>query len=170
MPYIAYPECGRIINTHGCRGGVKIEPWCDSPEVFTELNTVYRRVDGAYVPMRLRHAAVLGGRFVCAEYEGVDSMEAAEALRGTVLYADRRDLPIPEGALLIAEMKGMKVWNAHTGAQLGVLADVIHPGATDIYVIRTEKGEAMVPVVAEFVQRVDENEGIFLTPIEGMFD
>jgi 16S rRNA processing protein RimM len=64
----------------------------------------------------------------------------------------------------------MKVWNAHTGEQLGTLADVIHPANTDIYVIRTEKGEAMVPVVPEFVQRVDENEGIFLTPIEGMFD
>jgi hypothetical protein len=37
-------------------------------------------------------------------------------------------------------------------------------------VIRTQTGEAMVPVVPEFVDRVDENEGIFLTPIEGMFD
>jgi len=64
----------------------------------------------------------------------------------------------------------MKVYHAVTGETLGTLTDVIHPGATDIYVIRTEKGEAMVPVVAEFVQRVDENEGIFLTPIEGMFD
>ena len=72
--------------------------------------------------------------------------------------------------MLIAEMKGMKVWHAETGVQLGTLTDVIHPGATDIYVIRTEGGEAMVPVVPEFVRRVDENEGIFLSPIEGMFD
>jgi ribosomal 30S subunit maturation factor RimM len=50
------------------------------------------------------------------------------------------------------------------------LTDIIHPGASDIYVIRTEKGEAMVPVVPEFVKRVDEEKGIFLTPIEGMFD
>ncbi|MBR6726879.1 MAG: PRC-barrel domain-containing protein, partial [Clostridia bacterium] len=87
-----------------------------------------------------------------------------------VLYARREDLHIPEGALLIAEMKGMKVWNVENGAQLGTLADVIHPANTDIYVIRTEKGEAMVPVVPEFVKRVDEKEGIFLAPIEGMFD
>ena len=116
------------------------------------------------------NTAVFGTKFVFAELEGVDTMEQAEALKGTVLYAAREDLGIPEGVLLIAEMKGMKVWNAHTGAQLGTLADVIHPANTDIYVIRTEKGEAMVPVVPEFVQRVDEEEGIFLTPIEGMFD
>ena len=170
MPRITYPECGKVINTHGCHGGVKIEPWCDSPAVFTSLPRVFLRVEGELRPVRLRNAAVLGGRFVCAELEGVSSMEAAEALRGTVLYADRKDLHIPEGTLLIAEMKGMKVYHAVTGEPLGTLTDVIHPGATDIYVIRTEKGEAMVPVVAEFVQRVDENEGIFLTPIEGMFD
>ncbi|MBE6702607.1 MAG: 16S rRNA processing protein RimM [Ruminococcaceae bacterium] len=170
MARITYPECGKIINTHGCHGGVKLEPWCDSPAIFTALPVVYLRENGALRPLKIKSAAVLSGRFVCAELEGVDSMEAAQALRGQVLYADRNDLRIPEGALLIAEMKGMKVYHAVTGAQLGVLSDVIHPGATDIYVIRTEKGEAMVPVVPAFVQRVDENEGIFLTPIEGMFD
>ena len=96
--------------------------------------------------------------------------EEAEKLRGKVLYADRRDLGLTDDALLIAEMKGMKVFDADTGAQLGTLTDVIHPGRTDIYVIRTEQGEAMVPVVPEFVKCVDEEKGIFLTPIEGMFD
>ena len=55
-----------------------------------------------------------------------------------------------------------------SGEKLGVLKDVIHPARTDIYVITTPNGEAMVPVVEEFVKRADE-EGIFLSPIEGMF-
>ena len=170
MARITYPECGKIINTHGCHGGVKIEPWCDSPEVFAALPTVYLRENGALLPLQLSNTAVFGGRFVFAELSGVDTMEAAESLRGKVLYADRRDLNLPDGVLLIAEMKGMKVFHDETGEQLGTLTDVIHPGMTDIYVIRTEKGEAMVPVVPEFVKRVDEEQGIFLTPIEGMFD
>ncbi|MBQ8356368.1 MAG: 16S rRNA processing protein RimM [Clostridia bacterium] len=170
MARIRYPECGKIINTHGCHGAVKVEPWCDSPAVFAALPTVYLREGNELHPFKMLNASVFGGRFVFAEFEGITTMEAAEALRGKVLYADRNDLGIPEGVLLIAEMKGMKVWNATTGEQLGTLADVIHPGATDIYVIRTEKGEAMVPVVPEFVRNVDEEEGIFLTPIEGMFD
>lgn len=170
MARIKYPECGKIINTHGCHGGVKIEPWCDSPEVFAALPTVYLREGGELCPLQLLNAAVFGGRFVFAELSGVDTMEAADALRGKVLYADRRDLNLPDDVLLIAEMKGMKVFHAETGEQLGTLADVIHPGASDIYVIRTATGEAMVPVVPEFVKRVDEEQGIFLTPIEGMFD
>ena len=170
MARIHYPECGKIINTHGCHGGVKIEPWCDSPEVFAALPAVYVRVNGEMKPLRLLSTSVFSGRYVFAALEGVDTMEAAEALRGTVLHARREDLPIPEGALLVAEMKGMKVFDANTGVQLGTLSDVIHPGASDIYVIRTEKGEVMVPVVPAFVQRVEEDGGIFLTPIEGMFE
>ena len=169
MARINYPECGRIITTHGCRGGVKVEPWCDSPAVFASLPAVYIKKGEELVPLRIRRASV-AGRGVIAELEGIDTMEAADAMRNTVLYAKREDLRIPKGVFLIAEMIGFPVYHAHTGEQLGTLKDVIHPANTDIYVIRTERGEVMVPVVAEFVKRVDENEGIFLAPIEGMFD
>ena len=169
MPYIKFPECGKIINTHGCRGGVKIEPWCDSPEVFVALPRVFMKKGGELVPLRMRRAAVLGNRFVCAELFGVDTMEAADALRGTVLYASRADLGIEEGTLLIAELIGLPVTDAASGKLLGTLKDVIHPGASDIYVIETETGEVMVPAVAEFVRVVDLEKGIVLSPIEGMF-
>ena len=169
MAYIEYPECGRIINTHGCRGGVKIEPWCDSPAVFAALKTVYLKKGDVMQPIRVGRASVLGNRFVSAELGGITTMEAADALRGTVLYAKREDLGIPDGALLIAEMIGLPVWDKESGKQLGTLTDVIHPGATDIYVIATERGEAMVPVVPEFVCEVNMEKGIVLSPIEGMF-
>lgn len=169
MPYITYPECGKIVNTHGCRGGVKIEPWCDSAEVFAALPAVYIKSAGNMRRIALRRAAVLGNRFVSAELEGVTTMEAADALRGTVLYASREDLLIPEGSLLVAEMIGLPVFDANSGERLGDLADVIHPGASDIYVIKTKSGEAMVPAVPEFVQSIDIEKGIMLTPIEGMF-
>ena len=169
MAYIEYPECGRIINTHGCRGGIKVEPWCDTPAVFAALKTVYLKKGEAFTPVRVNRAAVLSGRFVSAELEGVTTMEAADALRGTVLYAKRSDLGIKKGALLVAEMIGLPVLDKANGKQLGTLSDVIHPGATDIYVIATEKGEAMVPVVPAFVDSVDIEKGIVLTPIEGMF-
>ena len=122
------------------------------------------------VPVGVRRAAVLGNRFVSAELEGVTTMEAADALRGTVLFAKRADLGIPKGTLLVAEMIGLPVLDKESGKRLGTLTDVIHPGATDIYVIATDRGEALVPVVPEFVSSVDMEKGIVLTPIEGMFE
>lgn len=167
MAKIAYPECGKIVTTHGCHGGVKIESWCDSPEVLAALPALYFRKDGALVRVALKKTAV-SRNTVYATLEGVDTMEAADALRGTVVYACREDLNLPEGTMLIAEMKGLPVYHVQTGEKLGVLKDVIHPAHTDIYVITTETGEAMVPVVGEFVKRADES-GVYLLPIEGMF-
>ena len=167
MSKIAYPECGKIVNTHGCHGGVKIESWCDSPEVLAGLPAVYFKKDGSYQRVVLKKTAITRN-MVYASLEGVDSMEAADLLRGVVVYASREDLKLPEGTMLIAEMIGLPVFDVQSGEKLGVLKDVIHPAHTDIYVITTPNGEAMVPVVEEFVKRADE-EGIFLSPIEGMF-
>ena len=168
MAKIAYPECGKIVTTHGCHGGVKVESWCDSAEVLAALPAVYVRTAGEYRRVALKKTAV-SRNMVYATLEGVDTMEKADALRGTVLYAKREDLSLPEGVMLIAEMKGLPVYHVQTGEKLGVLKDVIHPAHTDIYVINTAKGEAMVPVVEEFVKSVGED-GIYLAPIEGMFD
>ncbi|MBQ9803182.1 MAG: 16S rRNA processing protein RimM [Clostridia bacterium] len=168
MAYIAYPECGKIINTHGCRGGVKIEPWCDSPAVFAALPTVYFKENGELRAVRVLRSAVLCGRFVSAELEGITTMEAADLLRGRILYAKREDLGIPAGVLLVAELIGLPVFHEADGREIGTLTDVIHPGATDIYVIKTDRGEAMVPVVKEFVRSVDIDKGIVISPIEGM--
>ena len=167
MSRIAYPECGKIVTTHGCHGGVKIESWCDTPEVLAALPAVYMKKQDAFLRVTLKKTAVTRNA-IFATLEGVDTMEQADALRGTVVYARREDLKLPEGAMLIAEMIGLPVYHVQTGDKLGVLKDVIHPAHTDIYVITTPTGEAMVPVVAEFVKRVDES-GVYLSPIEGMF-
>ena len=167
MSKIAYPECGKIVTTHGCHGGVKIESWCDTPDVLAALPAVYMKKQEAFLRVALKKTAVTRNA-IFATLEGVDTMEQADALRGTVVYARREDLKLPEGAMLIAEMIGLPVYHVQTGDRLGVLKDVIHPAHTDIYVITTPTGEAMVPVVAEFVKRVDES-GVYLSPIEGMF-
>ena len=44
-----YLECGKIINTHGVRGEVKIESYCDSPEVLRDLSRVYLKENGGYI-------------------------------------------------------------------------------------------------------------------------
>lgn len=168
MARIQYPECGKIVNTHGCHGAVKVETWCDSPEVFAALPAVYVKKGNDYERLSLKKASVFK-QFVFVELAGIDTMEKADAMRGTVLYARRDDLGIPEGTMLIAEIIGLPVIHAETGERLGVVSDIIHPAANDIYVIKTPKGEAMVPAVPAFLKDVSEG-GVLITPIEGMFE
>ena len=79
-----YLEAGKIINTHGIRGEVKIEPWADSPEFLKGFKALY--IDSR--PVKLLSARA-HGRFLIAKLEGVDDMNAAEALKNRVVYIDR---------------------------------------------------------------------------------
>ena len=81
--------------------------------------------------------------------------------------------PTGAGKGRVAELfsvHGLPVIDAETKNVYGTLGDVINTGASDIYVIKTENGEKMMPAVPEFVKEVDTEVGIFVTPIEGIFD
>ena len=92
----SYIECGKIINTHGCHGGVKLESWCNTPEVLASLKSLYLLSGGNYTGHRVLRASVFR-QFVVAELEGIADMDAALALKNTIVYARRSDIPLDEG-------------------------------------------------------------------------
>ncbi len=164
-----YLECGKIINTHGVRGAVKIDPWCDSPSDLAELERLYFKNGDVLVCRKLLHASVFK-QYVLATLEGIDSIEKAALLKNQVVYADRADFHLEEGKHFLADLIGLSVIDAESGRVYGTLREIINRGASDIYVVDTPGGECMMPAVKEFVKRVDVDEGIFVTPIEGIFD
>ncbi len=166
---IPYPECGRIVTTHGCRGAVKIESFCDSPEVLASLSTVYRKEETAFVPVRILSARV-HGEAIIATLENVLTMEDAEKMRGMLLYAQREDLPIGRGALLLAEVPGLPVIDADTGKVYGRAVCAERGAASDLYTVRTDSGDRLLPAVPSFIREADPERGIFVTPIPGLLE
>lgn len=162
-------ECGKIINTHGFRGAVKLESWCNTPEDLADLSRLFLQEAGGMKCMQVRHASVFK-QFVIAELEGVTDLDAAMALKNRVVFAAREDFSLDEGDVFIVDMIGLPVIDAANGTKYGTLRDVINRGASDIYVINTPNGERMMPAVEEFVKKIDIEQGIFIAPIEGMFD
>lgn len=164
-----YLECGKIINTHGYRGAVKLESWCNTPEDLADLTRIFLEEKGEMRFVSVRHASVFK-QFVIAELEGVTDLDAAMALKNRVVYAAREDFSLEEGDVFIVDLIGLPVIDAQNGTKYGTLSDVINRGASDIYVIQTPDGERMMPAVDEFVKKIDVENGIFVLPIEGMFD
>ena len=164
-----YLECGKIVNTHGVRGAVKLESWCNSPEELAELSRVFIMRGEQMEELTVKKASVFK-QFVIAEIQEICDIDTAMALKNTVLYAAREDFNLEEGDFFIADLIGLPVIDAQNGTEYGTLVDVINRGASDIYVINTASGERMMPAVAEFVKQVDVEKGIFVSPIEGMFD
>lgn len=155
-------ECGKIVNTHGIRGEVKIIPWADSPEFLCDLPALY--IDGKEV--KIRNARVHKGN-VIALLEGVDDINDAMLLKEKVVSMSREDVDLPDGSFYLADIIGLKVIN-EDGQELGILKDILSPSLQQVYVIKGER-EIMIPVVPEFILETNVEGGyIKVRLIEGM--
>ena len=164
-----YLECGKIINTHGVRGRVKIASYCDSIDELSALTRVFIEKNGGYEERSLSACAPCRGG-ITAALGGCDTLEDAERLRNVTLYADRDDFELGEDRVFIADLLGLDVVDADSGRLYGRLVDVSHPGASDIYDILTPEGEhVLLPAVPEFVVDADPDSNIKIRPIEGFF-
>ena len=97
-------EAGKIVGTHGVRGDLKVQSWCDSPEVLCDFDTLYL---DEKTPVTVEKAQV-HKNVVLMHLEGVDTVEAAEALRGRVLHLDREDVELPEDLVFIQDILGFR--------------------------------------------------------------
>ena len=164
-----YLECGKIVNTHGVKGGLKLESWCDTPQDLASLKKVYLK-DGAEYKMHKVKKASIFKQFVLFELEGINNIDIAMTLKGRVVFADRDDISIDEDAFFIADIIGLDVIDLESGEKIGTLSDVLNLGASDLYEINTKNGKKLIPAVPEFIKEIDLEKGIFVSLIEGMLD
>ena len=168
MPRKPFLEAGQIVGTHGVRGEVRVQPWCDSPEVFASLKTLYWDAAGTQ-PVRVKSR--VHKNLALAKIEGVDTVQDAALLRGRILYLDRRDLDLGD-RYFIHDLVGLAVVDAESGTVYGELTDVSNTGANDIYHMRTPDGkEILIPVIPDIIRQVDIDGGrIAICPMKGLFD
>lgn len=159
-----YLEAGKIVNTHGIAGEVKILPWADEPAFLLQFETVY--IDEQ--PVKVRSARV-HKNCVLAKLEGVEDVNAAMRLRDKVVCIDREDADLEEGAFFLADLMGLEVRDAGSGAVLGQIDDVLTLPASNVYVVKGGAREHMIPAVPEFIAETNVDEGYLLVRlIEGM--
>lgn len=164
-----YLEIGKIVNVHGLGGMVKVMPWCDSAEFLSEFDTLYRGKE--HTPLHIERA-VVQKNMVLMKIEGVDTPEAANALRNAVLYMNREDVELDDDTYFIQDLQGMRVTDADNGKEYGKLHDVLQTGANDVYEVESPDGKMLlVPVIPEVVLNVDfETDTITIRPLKGLFD
>ena len=157
-------EAGQIVNTHGIQGEVKIVPWCDSPEFLCAFDTLY--IDGA--PVRVTAARPHKGN-VLARLEGVGDINQAMRLKGKTVFIDRTGVELPDGRHFLADLMDLEVRDADTGAVLGRVADILTLPAHEVYVVRGEGREYLIPAVDAFVKEINVEGGFLCVHlIEGM--
>ena len=156
---LQFIEAGEIVTTHGVRGEVKVLCWLDDPEMLCEFDRC--RIDGAEYTIescRIQKTCNL------VKLSGVDTMEAAQAMRGKVIELYRED--IDDEVIFAAELIGMQV--LCDGNELGKIVDVLDYPGNSVYVVKG-KHEYMIPAVKEFILSTDmEKNEMQVKLIEGM--
>ena len=164
-------EVGKIINTHGLRGEVKIQSWTDSPDVFEDLGYVF--VSGKLIDQKLTIKQVKYQKNnIIVKFDEINTIEEAERYKNCVLTADRDMLgDLPEGVYYIADLIGLKV-QTEDGTVLGTVTDVFQTGANDVYeVSRPENKPLLLPAIPNVVRRIDLADGIIVVQLlEGLLD
>ena len=162
-------EVGKIVNTHGLKGEVKIVTWTDYPEVFEDLEYVYAKKKNGEIKLELKNIKYQKNNII-AKFSQIDSIEEAEAFKNCVLTADRDMLgELPEGVYYIADLIGCEVFDDN-GEKLGEISDVFNTGANDIYAVSApQRKDMLIPVTDETIMNVDiENKKVTVHLIEGL--
>ena len=148
-------EIGKIVNTHGLKGEMKVTSWCDSPDVFHRFHTVYLQDGTAYTVTSVRFQKDT----VLLKLKGIETIEAAQAFRNKVLCAKQSDIELEEGTYFVKDLIGLSVLN-EDGEHLGVLSDVFPAGGRDVYVVkRPGKKELLLPAIKEVVKTIALEKG-----------
>jgi 16S rRNA processing protein RimM len=162
---------GRVGKPRGVRGDVFVVPWTDDPDDRFAPGSVLQTDPSSRGPLTVAAMTVASGKLV-VHFEGFDSREAVEELRGISLVmraADRPPLDDPDD-FYDTDLVGLAVRTV-AGAELGPVRDVVHSGASDYLVLEIDGKERLVPFVAEIVPTVDVAAGfVEIDPPEGLFD
>lgn len=161
-------EAGKIVTTHGIRGEVKVMPYTDTPELLCEFDRLF--IGKNRDEINVTRARVFKNT-VIMKLEGIDTPEDAEKLRNKLLYMHRDDLELDDDTYFIQDLIGLEVSDADSGKVYGKIADVMQTGANDVYVIKGDDREYLVPAIADVVVSTDIDGGTMtIRPLEGLFD
>ena len=165
-----YLELGQIVSTHGIKGEMRFNPWCDKPEFVKKFKTLYFDKNGEK-SIKVK-AARPHGNMVILMLEDIDTVEKAQALKNTVLYMKRADAHLPKGTWFVQELFDCTVIDDNNGKVLGTIVDVSETGANDVWHIKTPKGdEVLIPAIKQVIVNVDVEKGeILINPIKGLFE
>ena len=162
-------EIGKVNNTHGLKGEVKLEMWCDGIDYIKQLKTVFLDENGNKA---LNIVSVRPQKNIAIiKFSEINSIEEAQELKNKILFCNRNDAKIDEDAYYLADIIGCKVVDIENGREYGKIVDVMNYGSSDIYDVVLDKKHNLIPVISDIVKEIDtEKQIVLIKAMKGLFD
>lgn len=158
-------EIGKIVNTHGIKGEIKVMPLCDDISMLLDFKEMY--LDNKKITVK---SSRIHKNTALLFLENFNNINDSEKLKNKFLYVDKALIKLDENSNFIVDIIGCSVFDETTNRVLGTIIDVLTPPSHDIYVIETsQEKQILIPVVPQFVLNVDtESKKVIVKTIDGM--
>lgn len=169
-----YIRVGKIVNTHGIKGDVKVLPLTDDIKRFEKLKSVYIEDDKSCIQIE---RVWYSKGFVMLKFRGYNNINDVLKYKDKYIVIHEKDaIKLPEDSYFIHQIIGITVF-CTDGRELGEIVEVLQPGSNDVYVIKgmdinnsTEK-EYLIPAIKDVVKYINiEDKKMIIEPIEGLIE
>ncbi len=163
---------GKIVRARGLKGEVQVYPYTNNPNNFLEYGDLFvGSLEKGFKAMTLKKVQRVDNKRVMAFFEGIGDRNQAEALIGCEIFVPREKLPaLSEDEYYWNDLIGLLVIT-NKGEKVGRITDIFETGAHDVYVIKGEMGEVLVPAIDEVVSKIDLKKGLMvIDPVPGLLE
>lgn len=164
-----YLELGKVNNTHGLKGEVKAALWCDGIDFVKKLKSIYLDDKGSQklTLISARPQKNIG----ILKFAEITTVEQAQELKNKVLYCDRDEAKIDDGAYFLADLIGCYVVDIDTEEEYGKIVDIQNFGSCDILDIESWGKHTLIPNIPDIVKEINtEYQVVRIKPMKGLFD
>jgi 16S rRNA processing protein RimM len=152
-------EVGVVVGTHGIRGDLKVRPLPTGELALAAVRDLLLRAPSGQLTLYHAQRSTPHRQFVLIRLEGLYDVNEAKSLVGQTLLMRRDSLPDPgEGRHYWCDLEGLTVIDRRRG-EIGKVEEMFSTPAHDILVVRSPRGEVLVPAIPPFICQVDPDAG-----------
>ena len=161
---------GKIINTHGIKGELKVLPLTDDYNRFKKLKSILVEKNNNLTKCNVSTVKFINN-FVILKLDEINTIEQAQAYKECYIKIDRTQaIKLPKHSYFICDIIGIEVFTDNNEL-LGIIKDVLQTGGSDTYIVDYNGKDLMIPAVKEFVKSIDiNNKKMIVKLIEGLIE
>jgi 16S rRNA processing protein RimM len=162
---------GKIIGTHGIKGQMKLKSYSGNADSLSAVQSItLKSPAGTLQEFSIISFKANSGKFIIG-LQDFDDINQVQPFLGSEICLKRGQLPgLEEDEYYWSDLIGLQVFT-DDGTLLGTIADIFETGSSDIYVVRGEAREYLIPAIADVIKMVDPAGGkIVITPLDGLLD
>ena len=163
-----YIQVGKIVNTHGIRGDVKVLPLTDDVKRFEDLKYVY--LGDEKLKLEIIKVGYVKGN-VLLRFKHMENINDIEKFRNLEVWIDEKDkVELPKGSYFLHDILELEVY-LEDNTHIGTVKDILQPGANDVYVVKNGKKEYLIPAIKNVVKEINlAKKKMIIDPLEGMLE